>query len=302
MRRYLPVAATVIRGAAQALGIVFLIFLLCRVVPGDVVDVLGLEGGLTADQAEAMRRELGIDKSLVDQFLDWSGGMLQGEFGRSLRYGVPVSGMLLHALPVSAMLAGGSFAIGLALALVLAVAATSTRSTVLDVAINALNIWSIAAPTFCVGFIGILVFSIWLGWLPVLGGVGMALVIIGLDNAGQLVKPLREELRECVSLPHVRTARAKGLAPMQVAVAHVLPAASPIVLALSGIVLANLVSGTITMEVLFGLPGLGSLALNAIHGRDYPVIMAAITVISVSLVVINTLVDIIARLIDPRMS
>lgn len=302
MKRFFPILFTIGRGIAQAIGIVALIFLLCRVVPGDVVDVLGLEGGLTAEQAAAMRSELGLDKPVIAQFLDWVSAALHGDFGTSLRFNTPVSDMLLHALPVTAKLASLSFAFGLGLALLLAVAATSTRSLLLDLAINAVNIWSIAAPTFCVGFIGILIFSIWLGWLPVLGSIAMAIVIISIDNAGQIVKPLREELKEAVSLPHVRTARAKGLGPFSVATKHILPAASPIVLALSGIILANLVSGSITMEVLFGLPGLGSMTLNAIHGRDYPVIMAAITVIAIALVVINTLVDLLSRLIDPRMS
>ena len=302
MNRFLPIIFTIGRGLAQAVGIVVLIFVLCRVVPGDVVDVLGLEGGLTSEQAAAMRHELGLDQSLAMQFLDWVTKALHGDFGVSLRFNTPVSDMLMHALPVTAQLAGMSFLLGLGLALLLAVAATSTRSLLLDFTVNAVNIWSIAAPTFCVGFIGILIFSIWLGWLPVLGSIGMAIVIIGIDNAGQVVKPLREELKEAVNLPHVRTARAKGLAPMQVAVSHILPATSPIVLALSSIILANLVSGSITMEVLFGLPGIGSLTLNAIHGRDFPVIMAAITVIAVALVLINTIVDILSRIIDPRIA
>jgi peptide/nickel transport system permease protein len=302
MNRFLPIILTIVRGIGQAIGIVVLIFLLCRVVPGDVVDVLGIEGGLTNEQAAAMRQELGLDKPLVVQFTDWVVRALHGDFGNSLLFHTPVSDMLMHALPVTAQLASMSFLIGLGLALLLAVAATSTRSLFLDFTINAVNIWSIAAPTFCVGFIGILIFSIWLGWLPVLGSIGMAIVIIGLDIAGQVVKPLREELKEAVNLPHVRTARAKGLAPSQIAISHILPATSPIVLALSGLILTGLVSGSITMEVLFGLPGIGSLMLNAIHGRDYPVIMAAITVVAVSLVVINTVVDLISRLIDPRIS
>lgn len=302
MSRFVPILFTVLRGIAQATGIVVIIFLLCRVVPGDVVDVLGLEGGLTAEQAQAMRVHLGLDQPLVFQFFDWIGSALHGDFGMSLRFNTSVTDMLLHALPVTLSLAGASFLIGLTLALLLAVAATALRSPFFDLAIDAVNIWSIAVPTFCVGFISILVFSIWLGWLPVLGGIFMASVIVGIDNAGQIVKPLREELKEAVLLPHVRTARAKGLGPARIAIAHVLPAAAPIVLALSGIVLAGLVSGSITMEVLFGLPGIGSMALSAIHGRDYPVVMAAITVIAIALVVINTVVDIIHRSIDPRVS
>lgn len=302
MSRLLPIAVRILQGLAQAVGMVMLTFFLCRVVPGDVVDLMSLEGGFTPSQADAMREELGLDRSLPLQLLDWVGGALQGDFGTSLRFNRPVADMLLAALPVTLRLASLSFLIGLSLALVLALAATSIRSRLLDRLVDVVNIWSIAVPTFCVGVIGILVFSIWLGWLPVLGSMALAVVILGIDNAGQIVKPLREELKEAVAMPHVRTARAKGLAPMRIAVAHILPVAAPIVLALSGLILAGLVSGSLTMEVLFGLPGIGSLTLNAIHGRDYPVIMAAITLIAVALVVINTVVDIVHRSIDPRVS
>ncbi len=302
MSRLLPIVTRILQGLLQAVGMVMLTFFLCRVVPGDVVDLMSLEGGFTPSQADAMREELGLDRSLPLQLMDWVGGALQGDFGTSLRFNRPVADMLLAALPVTLRLASLSFLIGLSLALVLALAATSIRSRLLDRLVDVVNIWSIAVPTFCVGVIGILVFSIWLGWLPVLGSMALAVVILGIDNAGQIVKPLREELKEAVALPHVRTARAKGLAPMRIAVAHILPVAAPIVLALSGLILAGLVSGSLTMEVLFGLPGIGSLTLNAIHGRDYPVIMAAITLIAVALVVINTLVDIVHRSIDPRVS
>jgi peptide/nickel transport system permease protein len=136
----------------------------------------------------------------------------------------------------------------------------------------------------------------------VLGGMLLPVLIIGVDSAGQIVKPLCEEMREASTSAHVRTARAKGLSPLRVAVVHLLPTALPVALALSGLVLAGLVAGTLTMEVLFGLPGIGSLTLNAIHGRDYPVIQAAVVVIAVALVAINSLTDILHRLIDPRLA
>jgi ABC-type dipeptide/oligopeptide/nickel transport systems, permease components len=159
-----------------------------------------------------------------------------------------------------------------------------------------------ALPTFCVGVVGILVFSIWLGWLPVLGGLLLPVLIIGIDNAGQIVKPLFEELQEAATAAHVRTARAKGLGPLRIALFHLLPAAVPVAMALSGLVLAGLISGTLTMEVLFGRSGIGSLVLNAIHGRDYPVIQAAVVVIALGLVAINAVVDLLHHWIDPRVA
>lgn len=302
MARIVAVLASLLRGLLQAAFIVLLTFFLCRVMPGDVVDVLGLEGGLSAEQQAEMRHSLGLDQPLPLQFANWVAHALTGDFGRSIRFDRPVGEMLGTALPVTAKLAALSFGFGVALALLLAVAATARPSRWLDAAIDAVNTWSIAVPTFCAGVAAILVFSIWLGWLPVIGGLLVPVLVIGLDNAGQIVKSLREELREAVMLPHVRTARAKGLSPWRIAFAHVLPAAMPVVLALSGLVLGGLVAGSLTMEVLFALPGLGSLTLNAIHGRDYPIILAAVTLIAVALVAINTIVDMLHRLIDPRLS
>ena len=302
MDRLASVLFAVLRGLVQAACIVALTFFLCRVMPGDVVDVLGLEGGLTAEQQLEMRRALGLDQPLLSQFVTWVSQALSGDFGRSLRFDQPVAGMLADALPVTLRFALLSFTFGVGLALLLAVAATAFRSRWLDGLIDGINIWSIAVPTFCAGFAAILIFSIWLGWLPVIGGLLMPVIIIGLDNAGQIVKSLREELKEAVMLPHVRTARAKGLSPWRIAIAHVLPAAAPIMLALSGLALGGLVAGSLTMEVLFALPGIGSLTLNAIHGRDYPIILAAVTVIAVALVLINTVIDVLHRLIDPRLA
>lgn len=302
MGRFTSVLSAVLRGLVQAACIVALTFFLCRVMPGDVVDVLGLEGGLTADQQAEMRRSLGLDQPLLTQFFAWVSKALSGDFGQSLRFDQPVSGMLADALPVTMRLAFAAFAIGVGLALLLSIAATAFRARWIDALIDGVNVWSIAVPTFCAGFGAIFLFSIWLGWLPVIGGLLMPVLIIGLDNAGQIVKSLREELKEAVMLPHVRTARAKGLSPWRIAIAHVLPAAAPIMLALSGLALGGLVAGSLTMEVLFALPGIGSLTLNAIHGRDYPIILAAVTVIALALVLINTVVDILHRLIDPRLA
>jgi len=296
----LDIGLRVARMLAQAAGVVVLVFFLTRVVPGDVVDVMSAQGDLTAAQEADMRRQLGLDRPVVTQFADWASAAARGDFGRSLRFGRPVADMLFAALPTTLTFAALSFGLGLLLAFAVAIAAAASGGRIWRALIDVINIWSIALPTFCVGVIGILVFSIWLGWLPVLGGLLLPVLVIGIDNAGQIIKPLFEELEEAATAAHVRTARAKGLAPLRVVMFHLVPAAVPVTLALSGLVLAGLVAGTLTMEVLFGLPGVGSLVLNAIHGRDYPVIQAAIVVIALALVVINTVTDLLHRWIDPR--
>ncbi|UOM36263.1 ABC transporter permease [Acuticoccus sp. I52.16.1] len=302
MTRLGAVALALLRMAVQAAGIVLVVFLLCRVAPGDAVDRMALEGGLTASEEAELRSEMGLDKPLLVDLASWAGHAITGDFGLSLRYGRPVADMLATALPTTLALAAGSFALGLIIAMGLAVSAAVTGSRVLVGFVNLVNIWSIALPTFCVGVVAILVFSVWLGWLPVVGALAMPIVIIAIDNAGQIGKPLFEELREAATSAHVRTAHAKGLGRPRVALFHLLPTALPVALALSGLVLAGLVAGTLTMEILFSLPGIGSLMLNAIHGRDYPVVQAAITVVAVALVVINAVIDIIHRTVDPRLT
>ncbi|WP_108662199.1 ABC transporter permease [Acuticoccus kandeliae] len=302
MHRMASLAFTLLRMVLQAAGIVMIVFFLCRIAPGDAVDRLALEGGLSAAEEAALRHEMGLDQPMLVDLVNWAGRALTGDFGDSLRYGRPVANMLATALPTTLTLAAGSFIVGIVLALGLAVAAAVTGNRLLAGLVNLVNVWSIALPTFCVGVVAILVFSVWLGWLPVVGAMLMPILIIAIDNAGQIGKPLYEELREAATSAHVRTAWAKGLGRPRIAFFHLLPTALPVALALSGLVLAGLVAGTLTMEILFSLPGLGSLMLNAIHGRDYPVVQAAITVVAVALVVINALVDILHRAIDPRLS
>lgn len=302
MVRFGSIAYTLLRMALQAAGIVVIVFLLCRVAPGDAVDRMALEGGLTAAQEAELRAEMGLDKPLLVDLATWSRNALAGDFGQSLRYQRPVADMIATALPTTLLLAFGSFAVGLLLAMGLSITAAVSGNRGLGGLVNLINVWSIALPTFCVGVVGILVFSVWLGWLPVVGALLLPILIIGIDNAGQIGKPLFEELREAATAAHVRTARAKGLGRARIALFHLLPTALPVALALSGLVLAGLVAGSLTMEILFSLPGLGSLMLNAIHGRDYPVVQAAITVIAVSLVVINAVMDLLQHLIDPRLS
>ena len=288
------------KGLVQCAAIVTLTFIFCRTIPGDAVDVLGIEGGLTAEQALEMRREMGLADPWFVQFFHWLDAALNGDLGTSLRFGRPVAELIANALPVTLKLAGASFALGTALALAIALYSVIRQKSWGQRWVEILNTWSISMPTFCAGAIFILIFSIWLGWLPVLGSFILPVVIMALDNGGQIVKPLSEELKESASLPHIRTARAKGLSPLRIAIYHILPNTTGILLSLSGLVLGSLVAGTLTMEILFGLPGLGSLTLNAIHGRDTPVVLACVAFIAVSLVLINTAVDILRQMADPR--
>jgi len=181
---------------AQAFAIVVIVFVFARFIPGDVVDVMNLQGDLTEAQSEAIRANLGLDRSIVAQFMDWSSGALRGDFGRSIRFDKPVSEMLLAAIPTTLTLAGCSFLLGIVISFALAIAAVTFRHPVFKGMVDFLNVWSISLPTFCVGVLAILVFSIWLRWVPFLGNLLFPILVIGIDKAGQIVKPLYGELSE----------------------------------------------------------------------------------------------------------
>jgi len=300
MSRAVVLLAPPLRAAALVAVITLVAFLCIRAVPGDVVDVLAAQGDLTAAQQAELRAEMGLDAPLHAQFGAWLAQAVQGEFGTSLRFGQPVGELFLQALPATLRLGLGGFAIGLGLALALALGALAAPRSPLPALVQAVNIWSIAVPTFCVGIAALLVFSIWLGWLPAVGHYALPSAILGLDIAGQLVKPMYDELREAQAAPHLRTARAKGLHPLRIGLFHLLPSALPVLLALSSVVLAGALGGTLTLEVLFGLPGIGSLALHAIHGRDWPLLQAAVVFLAAAVVLVNGVAELLHRLLDPR--
>jgi len=290
-----------LRQAMLLAGIAIAVFLLIRIVPGDVVDSMALEGSLDDEAIAALRAELGLDAGTLTQFRIWASRALVGDFGNSLRFDRPASELILAALPTTLGLAALALAAGLVLGIVMAAAAALWPGSAFPSLVEILNLWSIALPTFCVGLAAILVFSVWLGWLPVIGQWLSPVLILAVDIAGQVAKPLHEDLKEAATASHIRTARAKGLSPARIVLRHLLPNALTTVVALGGLILAGLIGGALTMEVLFGLPGLGTLAYQAISGRDYPVIQAVVLVFAVGVVMVNWATDAIQRSLDPRL-
>jgi peptide/nickel transport system permease protein len=290
-----------LRQAMLLAGIAIAVFLLIRIVPGDVVDSMALEGSLDDEAIAALRAELGLDAGTMTQFRIWASRALIGDFGNSLRFDRPASELILAALPTTLGLAALALAAGLVLGIVMAAAAALWPGSAFPSLVEILNLWSIALPTFCVGLAAILVFSVWLGWLPVIGQWLSPVLILAVDIAGQVAKPLHEDLKEAATASHIRTARAKGLSPARIVLRHLLPNALTTVVALGGLILAGLIGGALTMEVLFGLPGLGTLAYQAISGRDYPVIQAVVLVFAVGVVMVNWAADAIQRSLDPRL-
>ena len=291
----------VLKAIGVALGIVIMTFFLIRMIPGDVVDVMGIEGALTYEQQINLREKLGLSQGWGEQFLIWSGMLIQGDFGVSARFATPVSDLIIAVLPTTLQLALYSLIIGLVVGIALPILAMLYPSSIWEVLVNVITIWSIVVPTFSIGIACVVVFAVWLGWIPAIGNMLVPSLIIGADIAGQIAKMLHEDMKESETANFVRSARAKGLSRARIVIRHIFPNAVTTLLALAGLIMAGLLTGTITMEVVFGLHGIGTLALGAIQGRDYPVIQAVIIWLGLSVVIVNLITDALQRLVDPRL-
>ncbi len=296
----LPIGADILRSLVIAAGIVVFSFFLIRMIPGDIVDVMGIEGTLTYGQQDAMRESLGLDQSWIAQFWAWLGMVLSGDFGSSLRYGTPILDLLKVALVPTLTLGASALAIGMTLGIGLPVLACIFPRSPFVGLVQFITLWSIVVPTFSIGILSVIVFAVWLGWIPALGNMVVPAIILGMDTAGTLAKMLHEDMVDTDRAAFVRTARAKGLPRWQIVLRHILPNAFTVVVALFGILLAGALTGAITMEVVFGLPGLGTLTLQAIQGRDYPVVQAVVIWLGLTVVIANLLSDLAQRALDPR--
>lgn len=295
-----PIGADIFRSLMVAAGIVVFSFFLIRMIPGDIVDVMGIEGTLTYGQQDAMRESLGLDVGWWQQFTAWLGMVAGGDFGASLRYGTPILDLLRVAMAPTLTLGASALAIGLTLGIGLPVLACVFPRSIFVGLVQVITLWSIVVPTFSIGILSVIVFAVWLGWIPAIGNIMVPAIILGMDTAGTLAKMLHEDMVDTERAAFVRTARAKGLSRWRIVLRHILPNALTVVVALFGILLAGALTGAITMEVVFGLPGLGTLTLQAIQGRDYPVVQAVVIWLGLTVVIANLISDLVQRALDPR--
>ncbi|HQZ11358.1 MAG TPA: ABC transporter permease [Devosia sp.] len=290
-----------LRALAVTLGIVVVTFVLIRMIPGDVVDVRGIEGSLTYSQQSAMREELGLNKPWFTQFIDWSGMVLSGDIGQSARFARPIADLMAAVLPSTLLLGVTALAIGIVLGVTVSVLAILFPRSIFVPVVDLITIWSITVPTFSIGIVSLIVFAVWLGWIPAIGNFVVPALILGIDTAGSIAKALYEDMREVETAEYVRAARARGVSHTRIVLHHILPNALSVTIAIIGLMLAGVFTGAITMEVVFGLPGLGTLTLQAIQGRDYAVVQAIIIWFGVTVILANFVADTLRKLINPRL-
>lgn len=296
--------ARVASAAVVVLGVAVAVFALVHLVPGDPVEVMLGESARVADR-EALRAALGLDKPLGQQLADYLGGLVTGDLGTSLHSKRPVLELLLERLPATAQLAGAGLLVAILIAAPLGAMAALNRGSALDRIAIAFASIGVSVPNFVMGPVLILLFSFVLGWLPVSGREGpLSLVLpaltLGTALAAVLARMLRSTLLEVLGQDFIRTARAKGLGPVGVVVKHALGNAMLPVLTLLGLQLGALLAGAVITEIVFSWPGLGSLVVEAIERRDYPVLQGAVLLISTSYVVVNSATDVLYGWLDPR--
>ena len=286
------------------LGVISIVFLLIHLIPGDPVEIMLGELATTADR-EALRVALGLNLPIRVQFQNYLIGLTQLDLGTSIHFRRPVSALLLERLPATGLLALVTLIITLTLALPLGIIAAVRRNTWWDTGAMSFSMLGVSIPNFWLGPVLILVFSLWLGWLPVSGRSGLASVILpSLTLATGLVAVLsrmvRSSMLEVLGEDYMRTARAKGLPPKRVILHHGLRNALLPVITMLGLQLGALLAGAVITETVFSWPGIGLLTIESIQSRDYPVVQACVLLISVTYVLVNLLTDLAYAWVDPR--
>jgi peptide/nickel transport system permease protein len=300
------------------LGVSLLVFIAIRAVPGDAITaMLGTEAGLlTETQRASLEAYFGLDKSPAAQYIAWLGNVLQGDLGYSVRFGEPVLHLILQRFPVTFELAILSVLVALTVGTPLGISSAIYRNSAVDLGGRLFALIGMAAPNFLVATLAIYVLSVYFDTLPNAGNFTrftedpvenlrqmiLPALTLGLAFSASVMRTTRSAMLEVLGLDYIRTARAKGLRETVVVGRHALRNALIPVVTLTGIEISYLLGGTVIVEQIFALPGLGRLTLNAISQRDYALIQGVTLFIACNVVIVNVLVDLGYAAIDPRIS
>jgi peptide/nickel transport system permease protein len=289
-----------------------LVFVVIRVLPGDpALLIMGTEG--SPEAADRLREAMGLDRPLALQYVTWLGGALRGDLGRSIQYDVPVAGLIVSRLPVTLPLTLMAAALMVLAALPVGLYAATHHRRAGDYLAMVVSQLGVSVPQFWSGLLLILLFSVHLGWVRAGGFEGwgdgvwpgvrsllLPAVALGFFQAAVLARATRSAVLDVLREDYVRTARAKGLTGGRVLVKHALANALIPVVTVAGLQLGQLLAGSIVLESVFALPGLGRLALGAITARDLPVVQGVTLFVAATIVLVNFLVDLAYAYLDPR--
>ncbi|MGI5132905.1 ABC transporter permease [Pseudonocardia sp. CA-107938] len=300
-------------GGVLVLWLVSLVtFLMVALIPGDPAQVIAGENATIAD-VERIRAQLGLDRPVLEQYFSWLAGVLRGDLGRSLFTGRPVTSTIVLAAPPTLALATAAVVVALLIGVTAGVLAGLAQGSWLDRTISSLATLGIAMPSFWVAMLLVTVFALGLGWLPATSyapmsrGLGtwashlvLPAVALGLATAAELARHTRGCVADVLTRPYVRTARARGAATGWLVRRHILRNAAIPVVTVLGLQTGRLLGGTIVIEAVVGISGLGTLAVNAVLQRDYPVIQGYVLFCAVAVVLVNLIVDLAYGWINPK--
>jgi peptide/nickel transport system permease protein len=286
------------------LGVLFLVFIILQLT-GDPARLM-LSPQATLEDIERVRRQMGFDRPLPEQFLRFLGGAVRGDFGRSLRYtDQPALAIVVERFPATVELALATLAWSIPVALVLGLASAVRRASVSESVAMTTALLGQSMPSFWLGLMLILVFSVNLGLLPssgrgTLGHVVLPALTLGGFFMARLTRLVRSGLLDVLGQDYVRTARAKGLAERIVVARHAFKNAAIPIVTIVGLDVGALLGGAVITETVFAWPGIGRLAIEAIAVRDFPVVQADVFFIALTFVAINLVVDVLYTWLDPR--
>ena len=285
-------------------GVLLLTFMLIHLVPGDPVEVMLGESASAADR-DALRVELGLNQPLFSQFGSYLNKLAHGDFGQSIHNKTPIIDMLKTRYPATLKLAFLSLLIGLSIGVPLGVYAALKAGHWQDMMVTLVSVRFSAMPAFWLGPILMLIFAVWLGWLPVSGmesrtSIILPAITLGLGLSAILTRMTRTSLLEVLNDDYIRTARAKGLSEKAVIIRHALRAALLPIITIVGLQMGSLLAGTVITETVFSWDGIGRLLVESIEKRDYPVTQACVLVVALSYVLVNLVTDVLYRFADPR--
>ena len=290
--------------ATVIFGVLLLTFLLIHAVPGDPVEVMLGESASMADR-QALRADLGLNQPLIKQFGQYLTSLSHGDFGESIHTKTPIIELIKARYPATLKLALLSLLIGLGIGIPLGIYAALKAGHWQDLVVTLVSVRLSAMPAFWLGPILMLVFAVWLGWLPVSGmDSGTSIILpaltLGFGLSAILTRMTRTSLLEVLNDDYIRTARAKGLSEPTVIIRHALRAALLPIITIVGLQMGSLLAGTVITETIFSWDGIGRLLVESIEKRDYPVTQACVLVVALSYVLVNLFTDILYRFADPR--
>jgi peptide/nickel transport system permease protein len=284
-------------------GVVLLVFVLVRLT-GDPVLLL-MPGDATAEQIADLRRALGLDQPLWIQLVRFVAQALQGDFGTSYRNAEPAMGLIFERVPATLALAGAALMVTLIIAVPLGVLSALKPDSAADVIGRGLALMGQAVPSFWLGIMLILIFSVRLRWLPPFGAGGvehlvLPSVALGAYSVAVTSRLLRSGLIDVMHSSYIQTARSKGLSEPAIVMRHALRNAALPVVTVLGLQVGALLGGAVIIEYVFSYPGVGRLVLDAVAHRDYAVVQAFVVVLSLVIAIVNLTVDVVYALLDPR--